>query len=240
MEGGWRGRAEQRGRDAKGSRGRGSGHVDVNLWPHCLRKKTKKKPSLRLEVIITAACYQEETSDLRSSAHLLLLPRLLGMNTKSAVSVCPPYMRLATNCFFYSTLPLLLFFFCYSTPHPHTPSTTTSHCIHTFRCKLNLLALLPALNPPPPPPRCVIYFLPLPFSLPTSLAQTSVPVMRLHIVHLALNLPSSASEKNIFYSAPKEKPGVGREIEKRHQTRKKKFLKTLLRKAGQASSHPPD
>lgn len=43
-----------------------------------------KKPSLRLQVIITAACYQEETSDLRSSAPLLLplLPRLLGMKTK--------------------------------------------------------------------------------------------------------------------------------------------------------------
>ena len=36
---------------------------------------------LRLEVIITAACYQEETSDLRSSAPLLPL-RLLGMKTK--------------------------------------------------------------------------------------------------------------------------------------------------------------
>lgn len=34
-----------------------------------------------LEVIITAACYQEETSDLRSSAPLLP-PRLLGMKTK--------------------------------------------------------------------------------------------------------------------------------------------------------------
>lgn len=203
-----------------------------------LLKKKTKKPGLRLEVIITAACYQEETSDLRSSAHLLLLPRLLGMNTKSAVSVCPPYMRLATNCFFYSTLPLLLFFFLLFHPSllPHTPTTTTTHCIHTFKCKLNLLALLPALNPPP---RCGIYFLPLPFSLPTSPAQTPFPVMRLRIVHLALNLPSSASEKNIFYSAPEEKTRGGPRNRKKARN-KKKFLKTLLRKEGQASSHPPD
>lgn len=39
-----------------------------------------KNPSLRLEVIITAASYQEETSDLRSSSPLLL--RLFGMKTK--------------------------------------------------------------------------------------------------------------------------------------------------------------
>lgn len=42
------------------------------------------KPSLCLQVIITAACYQQETSDLRSSAPLLLplLPLLLGITTK--------------------------------------------------------------------------------------------------------------------------------------------------------------
>lgn len=39
------------------------------------------KPSLCLQVIITAACYQQETSDLRSSAPLLLLP-LLGTKTE--------------------------------------------------------------------------------------------------------------------------------------------------------------
>lgn len=41
----------------------------------------EKTPGLCLEVIITAACYQEETSDLRSSAPLLPLG-LLGMKTK--------------------------------------------------------------------------------------------------------------------------------------------------------------
>lgn len=43
------------------------------------------KSSLCLQVIITAACYQQETSDLRSSAPLLLLPPLpllLGIKTE--------------------------------------------------------------------------------------------------------------------------------------------------------------
>lgn len=46
------------------------------------------KPSLCLQVIITAACYQQETSDLESLASLLLLlllpllPLLLGIKTE--------------------------------------------------------------------------------------------------------------------------------------------------------------
>lgn len=82
---------------------------------------------------------------------------------KSAVSVCPPYMRFAANCFFYSTLPLLFLLF---HPSPHSPTHTT-HCIHIFKCKIKLLLCsLAFLSPLNPLPCCVIYY--FPFSLDIS------------------------------------------------------------------------
>lgn len=140
------------------------------------------KPSLRLQAIITAASYLQETSDLGSSAPLLLLPSPSPSpwdKDRSGALVCPPSMRFGANCFSYSTLPLLFLLF-----HPHSPMHATN-CIHIFKCKIQLLLCsLTFLSSRNPPPCCVIYV--FPFSLCSDL----VPVMRLCIVHLALNLPS--------------------------------------------------
>lgn len=59
-------------------------------------------PGQCLEVIVTAACYREETSDSRSAA---AAPPSTSPWGEDKSAVC----RLATNCFFCSTLPLVSF-----------------------------------------------------------------------------------------------------------------------------------
>lgn len=174
-----------------------------------------KKPSLRLQVIITAACYQEETSDLRSSAPLLLplLPRLLWDEDKSAVSVCPPYMRFAANCFFYSTLPLLFLLF---HPSPHSPTHTT-HCIHIFKCKIKLLLCsLAFLSPLNPLPCCVIYY--FPFSLDISACSSN------EALHCPPRSQSSIKRSEIFFLFAESKENQGWAENAQNKTKKKKFF----------------
>lgn len=156
---GWR----QRRRERRGFGGQGQGMWTLTSSPTAAAAAAKK-PSLRLQVIITAACYQEETSDLRSSAPLLLplfSPSPWDAD-KSAVSVSPPYMRFAANYVFYSTLPLLFLLF---HPSPHSLAHTT-HCIHIFKCKIKLLLCSLAASPLNPPPCCDL--LPPPPSLSLS------------------------------------------------------------------------
>lgn len=108
---------------------RGQGTLTANLWPRCLKK--------------TPVCVWKRSSQLLviRGKHLISPPPSPWDGDKSAVSVCPPYMRLATNCFFYSTLP---FPFLFSHPSPCS-HTHTTHCIPTFKCKIKLLAFLSPL-----------------------------------------------------------------------------------------------
>lgn len=166
------------------------------------------RPGQRLEPAATAARYQEETSDPRSSAPLLL-----------RISVCPPYMRLPTNCFFYGTLPLLFFsLYCYSIPRPHLRHPQTD-CIHTFKRKINLLLLQPRSKSSSS--LCDLLFS-FPFLSP-HLSSYLIPVMRLGIVHLTL--PSNAQKKKKGWVKRKIQGGPRNRM---HETRTEKFLKTLF------------
>jgi len=110
-------------------------------------------------VIITAACYQEETSDLRPAAPLLRLPGQKCRLSVASLHETGPRTASLTAHFLSSFLCV-----CYSTPRPTPhllPHTHPYHPLYSYVRMyideeippfISLSLSLSALNPPPPPP----------------------------------------------------------------------------------------